>query len=217
MQDERLIYLVGSEDLRNTLLAQLLQDRLGYRCRAVCRVDALHPPSPAALLLIDASGMAPDDIEPMVQEVDRRQDHPVIALFNADADAVLDLLLIAPSIRGIFLRETEPAQMFQGIGALLQGEHWLPRHMTSTLLDSLRRPAAASSSGSVGTATGNLTRREERVLSLIGEGYSNTAIASSLHLSVHTVKTHVYNVFRKLDVTNRVQAARVARNVGQGS
>lgn len=52
----------------------------------------------------------------------------------------------------------------------------------------------------------NLTAREHAVLELLAKGYSNTEIASHLFLSLSTVKTHVSNVFLKMDVKSRAQA-----------
>ncbi|WKV09464.1 response regulator transcription factor [Thermoanaerobacterium sp. CMT5567-10] len=52
-----------------------------------------------------------------------------------------------------------------------------------------------------------LTDREMQILNLIAEGYSNKEIADKLFLSEKTVKNHVYNIFRKLDVKDRTQAA----------
>jgi NarL family two-component system response regulator LiaR len=57
-----------------------------------------------------------------------------------------------------------------------------------------------------------LTPREWEVLELIAQGLSNEEIANNLFISLHTVKTHVHNIFRKLDITHRVQAALYAVN-----
>lgn len=51
-----------------------------------------------------------------------------------------------------------------------------------------------------------LTKREHELLELIYQGKSNKEIAEKLFLSESTVKTHIYNIFRKLDVKNRVEA-----------
>jgi DNA-binding CsgD family transcriptional regulator len=59
-----------------------------------------------------------------------------------------------------------------------------------------------------------LTERELEVLGLLAEGMSNEAIATSLCLSVNTVKTHLKNVYGKLEVNNRTQA--VARSQALG-
>jgi DNA-binding NarL/FixJ family response regulator len=53
----------------------------------------------------------------------------------------------------------------------------------------------------------DLTKRELEILSLIAKGYTNKDIAENLYLSEKTVKNHVYNIFKKLDVKDRTQAA----------
>jgi DNA-binding NarL/FixJ family response regulator len=81
--------------------------------------------------------------------------------------------------------------------------------------DALRR--AASSAGAASQATGDptaLTRREREILVLLSEGLDNGAIAGRLHLSAHTVRTHVANILRKLGVRSRAEAARVALRAG---
>ena len=52
-----------------------------------------------------------------------------------------------------------------------------------------------------------LTRREVEVLKLIAEGLFNKEIASKLDISERTVKNHVSNIFKKIDVSDRTQAA----------
>lgn len=59
----------------------------------------------------------------------------------------------------------------------------------------------------------NLTSREYEVLQLLTQGYSNAEIGEKLFLSVSTVKTHVSNLFLKLDVKNRVRAVEKARRL----
>lgn len=61
---------------------------------------------------------------------------------------------------------------------------------------------------------GRLTSREREILGLVAEGLDNGAIAKRLHLSAHTVRTHVGNVLRKLNVRSRADAVRVALRVG---
>lgn len=52
-----------------------------------------------------------------------------------------------------------------------------------------------------------LTRRERQVLDLVAVGAANKRIAGALGMTEHTVKFHLASVFRKLDVTNRTEAA----------
>jgi DNA-binding NarL/FixJ family response regulator len=59
-----------------------------------------------------------------------------------------------------------------------------------------------------------ISKREWEVLELISQGLSNQEIAERLFVSVNTVKTHSSNLFQKLDVKRRIQAAEKARKLG---
>jgi DNA-binding NarL/FixJ family response regulator len=52
----------------------------------------------------------------------------------------------------------------------------------------------------------NLTPREQEILLAISRGLSNREVASMLHLSMATVRTHLEHIYAKLDVTNRTEA-----------
>ena len=58
-----------------------------------------------------------------------------------------------------------------------------------------------------------LTARETEIIQLIAQGLSNQEIAYKLHLSISTIKVHIYNIFRKLNVHNRTQAAAKAQTL----
>lgn len=59
----------------------------------------------------------------------------------------------------------------------------------------------------------NLSAREYEVLQLLAKGYSNAEIAENLFLSLSTIKTHVSNLFLKMDVKNRIQAIEKAKRL----
>ena len=62
--------------------------------------------------------------------------------------------------------------------------------------------------------TVGLSNREMDVLALIVQGYSNQEIADHLFVSLSTIKTHVSNIFSKLDVKRRTQAVQRAKELG---
>ena len=70
--------------------------------------------------------------------------------------------------------------------------------------------AAANAVGPVGS----LTARETEILQLVAEGHSNAELARRLWVSEQTVKFHLSNVYRKLNVSNRTEASRWARVTG---
>jgi DNA-binding CsgD family transcriptional regulator len=61
------------------------------------------------------------------------------------------------------------------------------------------------------TGWDSLTESELKVVNLIAQGATNPDVATQLHLSVHTVKTHVHNAFGKLGITSREQLAQLIR------
>ena len=56
--------------------------------------------------------------------------------------------------------------------------------------------------------TPDLTRRELEILQLVAEGYSNSQLAKMLWVTEQTVKFHLSNIYRKLDVVHRTEASR---------
>jgi DNA-binding CsgD family transcriptional regulator len=61
------------------------------------------------------------------------------------------------------------------------------------------------------TGWDSLTDSELKVINLIAQGATNRSVATQLHLSLHTVKTHVHNAFAKLGITSRAQLAQLMR------
>jgi LuxR family maltose regulon positive regulatory protein len=83
------------------------------------------------------------------------------------------------------------------------------------------KPSEAGSPPGVGSPSSlpegedwDLTEKEVEVLTHLSRGLTNAAMARELFVSVNTVKTHLKNIFPKLDVTNRTEAVRAARRRG---
>ncbi|TOA29717.1 LuxR C-terminal-related transcriptional regulator, partial [Vibrio parahaemolyticus] len=97
----------------------------------------------------------------------------------------------------------------QGLSAIIKGDNWLSRKLLDQLVNYYK---GKESNNVVEPAIEvELTRREIQVLKMLKEGGSNMEIADSLFISEHTIKSHLYNIFRKLEVKNRTQATSWAK------
>ncbi len=119
----------------------------------------------------------------------------MLTSFPAD-DRVLDAMRAGAA--GYLLKDAQPAELLAAIRSAHAGGSPLHPDAAARVVGELRRPAA----GGV-----QLTARERDVLTLIARGLPNKAIALQLSLSEKTVKAHVSAILRKLDVTDRTQAA----------
>ena len=113
---------------------------------------------------------------------------------------------------GFMLKDEPPERLLAGIRIVAAGDALLAPTVTRRLIEEfVRRPAATSVDGS---RLADLTPREGEIFELLARGSSNDEIAQQLYLSRATVKTHVANVFTKLDLRDRAQAVIFAYESG---
>ncbi len=193
---ERSVIIVGTGSVQNKLLANLIEQRTGYACRTR-PADELNGFLPAAsLALIDAAEFAA-----RMQALRASGLFQSIALINADEQLPLELVVACPGVKGVFFTESSEDTLVKGIEAIFRGEYWLPRRVLCAHLERTRTVQKPAS-----PAATLLTRKEMETLRLLPTGSSTEHIAQELKVSPHTVKTHIYNLFRKIRVSNRVQA-----------
>ena len=72
-------------------------------------------------------------------------------------------------------------------------------------------PVNGAASADANAAAAVLTKREREILQLVAEGHSNSQLARMLWVTEQTVKFHLSNIYRKLDVANRTEASRWAQ------
>jgi DNA-binding NarL/FixJ family response regulator len=114
--------------------------------------------------------------------------------------------------RGYVLKGAKHDEMLRAIRAISSGEAIFSPSIAARMMSFF----AASRSVIPEEAFPDLTDREREVLNLIAHGDSNAEIADALTISVKTVRNHVSNIFSKLQVADRAQAAIRAREAGLG-
>lgn len=105
---------------------------------------------------------------------------------------------------GYVLKDAEPAVLIEAIRNVHRGQSFIQPNMTKELVKEFNRVTLHERERS---EENSLTSREIEVLELIAEGMINKEIAKQLYISEKTVKNHVSNIFKKLNVSDRTQAA----------
>lgn len=135
-----------------------------------------------------------------------RQDFPAlkVVVVSASEDAVDVQRCLADGARGFIPKSARTDVLAAALRLVNEGGTYLP----PLLLAAPSRPTAAAN------PLPPLTAREREILELVCVGLSNKAIAKALQIAEPTVRAHLSSVFRALQVINRTQAARVAREHG---
>lgn len=138
----------------------------------------------------------------------------VIALttFNTD-DYVLRALRSGAA--GFLLKDTDPDQLFDAIRCVHAGQTRLSQDVIRQVISVAVDTKAPTSIIAARRAYAELTPREQEVSRLLACGLTNSQIASRLHISLGSVKTHLTAIFIKLNVDNRVSAAMVVKDAGE--
>lgn len=125
----------------------------------------------------------------------------VLVLTNYDTDADI-LAAVEAGASGYLLKDTPPHELAAAIRAAARGESALAPVIAARLMERVRTPQDA------------LSARELEVLRGVAEGLSNTDIASALHITEATVKSHLVHMYAKLGVASRTSAVAEARRQG---
>jgi DNA-binding NarL/FixJ family response regulator len=133
----------------------------------------------------------------------------ILTTFDID-EYVVDALRAGAS--GFLLKDIRADELVQAIRVVADGETLLAPSVTRRLLETFisSRPPAPDQPRELD----GLTPTERKVLTLIGQGHSNSEIAASLFIADTTVRTHVRHIFEKLGLRDRVQAVVFAYSTG---
>jgi DNA-binding NarL/FixJ family response regulator len=145
----------------------------------------------------------------------------VLRQFPQARVVVMDLLpaqddlsvFVSAGVSGFVMKDASLDVVVHTIRAVAAGLKVLPDKMTATLFSEIARETVANG-GSYDHESVRVTDREREVIGLIAEGMSNKAIARSLEISVHTVKSHLRNIMEKLTLHSRLQIAVYAHERG---
>ncbi len=151
------------------------------------------------IVLLDTDMPGLDALTCLERVRERFPDTAVIML-SANADPIQLQAAFARGARGWIVKTIQPGDLGPAIVHALEG--------------SVIVPYGPVHDDSAAAKTAGLSAREIDIVRVLGRGYSNKQIASELWITVQTVKFHLTNVYRKLDLPNRTAAARWAHEAG---
>ncbi len=164
---------------------------------AMDKVKALQPD----VVLMDLLMPVMDGIEATEKMLKQFPKIKVLVLSSfSEHDHVIPALQAGAS--GYQLKDIKPEQLAETIRAVYRGESKLHDKVTKYVLTRISNEASEEEK-----LVNSLTKREKEVLIEIAKGKSNKEIAADLEITEKTVKTHISNVFSKIEVHDRTQAA----------
>jgi two-component system NarL family response regulator len=128
----------------------------------------------------------------------------VVLTMYEEEEYIFDL--VKTGVGGYLLKNSDSAQIVKAIRAAAKGESFLHPTIAGKILTEFSQMAEGRGKKAP-KGKSDLTEREHGVLQYIAEGKTNKEIANALSISEKTVKNHVRNIFHKLDVFDRTQAA----------
>jgi LuxR family transcriptional regulator of csgAB operon len=206
----RQILIIGHKNFQNALFAKFLNGTLGYSCEIIDEFPAserIKLDGRETIILIDYSNQTQASIYKCIERIADLSAKLNIAFINMSESCEHDALVEWPQVKGIFYDHADQDQLLKGVQSIFDGDCWFSRKIMTRYLsrhrNTERRPSQTMSV---------LTLKERQIIWCMAKGDSNKKIAKRLNISDRTVKTHVYNIFRKINVSNRVQAVNWVKN-----
>lgn len=177
-------------------------------------VDEVPRINPQVLLLdLGLPRMSGIDVTRQLKKLAPHVEILIFTIFDEE-DKVLEAVQAGAS--GYLLKGTPTDRIIEAIKEVSQGGTVIQPNLARRLLKHFRVPATGDGEGDAtlaapvpaaeGPPLKPLSDREREILQLIAKGVSNSEAAKLLNLSKATIRTHLEHIYRKLEVTNRVEA-----------
>ncbi|MBB1486154.1 response regulator transcription factor [Oceanospirillum sediminis] len=199
------IIINGEDNILNLSIKKALEENIKNNCIITANLENKNEIKSIdrCIFMIDCTDISFSELNNKLQYLEIHKVKIVIIINYTNQNMVLHNMN-RKIIRGCFSKVPEPYYLLKGIHTIISGGTWFPREILEKYLEKQR---VSNKDWPEYNIDQKLTRREIEILKLVKTGASNTRIADELCLSQHTIKTHMHNLFRKLNVSNRVQAA----------
>jgi len=199
------IILVDDHALFRSGLKFLLEQQanfmvVGEAANAVDSIDLVAQTNPdVALIDINMPIMRGDDVIAKLLSI---KPNLAILMLTVDEDSEVLTKCMHLGARGYLLKNIDTNFLLDCIYKAVDGDNVLSPEMTSKLINKMIKKDKT-----IDHKNNNLTKREHEILLMLAQGLRNKEIARKLNLTESTIKVHVQNILRKLELHSRVQAA----------
>ena len=216
MSEKIRVLLVDDHTLFRSGIKSLLQrnddfevvGEAGDGLEGIKRVRSLKPD--VALLDLHMPGVSGLEAVKVISE-EMPEVNVLMLTVSEDAQDLMDALRAGAS--GYLLKNIETDTLIEAIRKAAQGESVVSQQMTAKLIQGVRNPPKQEAAA---VERDRFSPRERDILASLAQGESNKEIARKLDLAESTVKIHVQNIFKKLNMSSRVQVALYAVENGYG-
>lgn len=207
------VFLMASNRLLRETLAKLLIRRGGIKVSGVspCVPDAfsLIGSSGADVLILDSVSARSSECA-LISQTNNQNPGVKIVLIDMEDDPEIFLDCVRAGATGYLLKDASAAEVISGVCAVAQGQAICPPQLCAHLFGAFSRLQVSAPNTRVRLDFG-LTRRQQQIVPLIGQGLTNKEIASTLNLSEQTVKNHIHGIMRCIGVKNRLEVIDATR------
>jgi DNA-binding NarL/FixJ family response regulator len=193
-------------------LENLFRTEKGFEVLACCidgieTMQAVRKYQPDVLIL-DIRMPKKDGLD-VAREIQKEKLPTRVVLLTAELDEGEFLEAIRLGVKGIVLKEMAPQMLLKCIRKVHAGEQWMEMRSAKQALEKMLRQEAG-----VREVAAILTTQEMTIVKMIAGGLRNKEIADKLHISEGTVKTHLHNIYEKLNIDSRLALLRYAQEKG---
>ncbi len=160
------------------------------------KLEDIHPD----VLLLDVNMPEKNGLE-VLEEIKKKNYNIKVLILTVHNELEYLLKAIDIGVDGYILKDSESAELKKAIQAVRSGENYIQASLIPALNNRLANRDIDKDK------IDSLTTRELEVLIKVANGMLNKEIATSLNISERTVKNHISNIFKKIDVSDRTQAA----------
>lgn len=147
-------------------------------------------------------------------EIRRVMPETAVVMLTTFSEVTYITRALGDGASGFLLKSGDPRELIAGVRAVADGAAYLSPKVAHRVITELNSTGRMSRRSEALEQIESLAKREREVLTLVGEGLSNSEIAYRLHIVEGTVKAHVSAILNHLAVRNRVQAAILAYEAG---